>query len=41
MNYYKREVYAVQTGDYVGQMFTIVEDNKDLIGCLALPLMEN
>ena len=41
MNYYKREVYAVQTGDYVGQMFTIVEDSKDLIGCLALPLMEN
>ena len=41
MNYYKREVYAVQTGDYVGQMFTIVEHSKDVIGCLALPLMEN
>ena len=41
MNYYKREVYAVQTGDYVGQMFTIVEHSKDFIGCLALPLMEN
>ena len=41
MKYYKREVYAVQTGDYVGQLFTIVEHNKDLIGCLALPLMEN
>lgn len=41
MKYYKREVYAVQTGDYVGQLFTIVEHNKDVIGCLALPLMEN
>ena len=41
MKCYKREVYAVQTGDYVGQMFTIVEHNNDVIGCLAVPLMEN
>tara|TARA_R110001583_G_scaffold43179_2_gene137308 strand:+ start:1708 stop:2034 length:327 start_codon:yes stop_codon:yes gene_type:complete len=41
MSYYKREVYAVQTGDYVGQMFTVVEPKTDFIGCLALPLMEN
>ena len=37
----KREVYAVQTGDYVGQMFTVVDPKEDFIGCLAVPLMEN
>jgi len=37
----KKEIYAVQTGDYVGQMFAIVEINKDNIGCLSLPKMEN
>ena len=41
MKYCKREVYAVETGDYVGQMFTIVDPKEDFIGCLALPLMEN
>jgi len=41
MNCYKREVYAVQTGDYVGQMFTVVEPKENFIGCLAVPLMEN
>ena len=37
----KKEIYAVQTGDYVGQMFAIVEINKDNIGCLSLPEMKN
>ena len=41
MNYFKKQIYAVETGDYVGQMFAIVEVNKDHIGCLSLPEMEN
>ncbi len=41
MNYCKREIYAVETGDYVGQMFAIVELLEDTIGCLSLPKMEN
>ena len=41
MSYYKREVYAVQTGDYVGQMFAIVDPKSDFIGCLSLPSIEN
>ena len=41
MKYCKRQVYAVETGDYVGQMFTIVEPKEDYVGCLALPAMEN
>jgi hypothetical protein len=41
MKYSKRQVFAVQTGDYAGQMFIIVEPNKDSIGCLSIPTMEN
>lgn len=41
MNCSKKEIYAVQTGDYAGQMFAIVEINKDDIGCLSLPEMKN
>jgi len=41
MNCSKKEIYAVQTGDYAGQMFAIVEINKDNIGCLSLPEMKN
>jgi len=37
----KREIYAVETGDYVGQMLAVVEPTKDTIGCLSLPKMEN
>ena len=37
----KREVYAVQSGDYAGQLFTVVEPKTDFIGCLSLPVMEN
>ena len=42
MSYCKRDIYAVETGDYVGQMFAIVDPgDKDVIGCLSLPRMEN
>ena len=41
MKYNKRDIYAVQTGDYVGKMFAVVEPKKDAIGCLILPVMEN
>ena len=41
MNYRKRDIYAVETGDYVGKMFAVVELKKDVIGCLILPQMEN
>jgi len=41
MSYCKREIYAVETGDYVGEMFAIVDPNDTIIGCLALPRMEN
>ena len=41
MSYCKRELYAVQTGDYAGQMFAVIEPSKDFVGCLSLPVMEN
>ena len=41
MNYCKKDIYAVQTGDYIGQMFAVVNPTEDIIGCLALPKMEN
>ena len=41
MKYCKRDIYAVETGDYVGQMFAIVEPKDDVIGCLILPHMKN
>jgi len=41
MNYSKKQIYAIETGDYVGQMFAIVEVDKNHIGCLSLPGMEN
>ena len=37
----KNEIYAVQTGDYAGQMFIIVEPNKEFVGCLSIPRVEN
>jgi len=36
-----RETYAVQTGDYVGQMFIVCEVTKKGIGCLSVPDMKN
>ena len=41
MSYCKREIYAVETGDYVGQMFAVVDLKKHAVGCLILPRMEN
>lgn len=41
MNYSKNQIFAVETGDYVGQMFAVVEIEKDFIGCLSIPKMEN
>ena len=41
MSYCKRQIYAVETGDYVGKMFAIVDLKKDAVGCLILPQMEN
>ena len=41
MKYCKRDLYAVQTGDYVGQMFAIVKPTKKFVGCLSIPKMEN
>lgn len=37
----KRQAYAVQTGDYVGQMFIVCEITNQDIGCLSIPIMEN
>ena len=36
-----RETYAVQTGDYVGQMFIVCEVTEKGIGCLSVPDMKN
>ena len=41
MKYCKRQVYAIETGDYVGKMFAVVDPKKEAIGCLILPQMEN
>jgi len=41
MSYCKRELYAVQTGDYAGQMFAVVDTTAELVCCLSLPIMEN
>ena len=37
----KRQTYAVQTGDYVGQMFIVCEVTDVEVGCLAVPDMKN
>ena len=37
----KKQTYAVQTGDYVGQMFIVCEVVKEGIGCLSVPDMKN
>ena len=36
-----RETYAVQTGDYVGQMFIVCEISEKGVGCLSVPNMKN
>jgi len=40
-SYKKQEIYAVETGDYVGQMFVVVDITKGVVCCLRLPDMEN
>lgn len=37
----KREMYAVNNGDYVGQMFAVIAVDKDNVSCLSMPSMEN
>ena len=37
----KRQCYAVQTGDFVGQMFMVCEVTDEEVGCLSVPAMEN
>ena len=37
----KREMYAVNNGDYVGQMFAVIAVGKDNVSCLSMPSMEN
>ncbi len=36
----KREAYAVETGDYVGQVFVVIRVG-DSVECLSLPAMNN
>jgi len=37
----QRELYAVNNGDYVGQMFAVISVSKDNVSCLSMPNMEN
>ena len=37
----RRDLFAVQAGDYVGQMFAVVDLTKGLVGCLSVPSMQN
>ena len=37
----KRQVYAVEPGDYAGQMSIVVTPTTKDIGCLSIPVMEN
>ena len=37
----KGDLFAVQSGDYVGQMFAVVDLTKDAIDCLSVPAMKN
>lgn len=36
-----KQTYAVQTGDYVGQMFIVCKITEKGVGCLSVPKMEN
>ena len=37
----QRELYAVNNGDYVGQMFAVIAVSGDSVSCLSMPNMEN
>jgi len=41
MDIHKKEVFAVCAGDYVGQMFIVVEVTKEEVSCLSIPDMKN
>lgn len=41
MDINKKDLFAVQAGDYVGQMFIVVEVTDAAVGCLSVPDMEN
>tara|TARA_R110000796_G_scaffold25563_3_gene71867 strand:- start:73 stop:330 length:258 start_codon:yes stop_codon:yes gene_type:complete len=41
MNINKGDLFAVQSGDYVGQMFAVVDLTTDGIDCLSVPDMKN
>jgi|GEM_PF-1487748 len=40
-SYKKGEIYGIETGDFVGRMFVIIEITDEFVGCLRLPDMEN
>tara|TARA_R110000772_G_scaffold39435_1_gene92742 strand:- start:724 stop:978 length:255 start_codon:yes stop_codon:yes gene_type:complete len=37
----KGDLFAVQAGDYVGQMFAVVDLTTDVVDCLSVPSMQN
>lgn len=39
--YKEREVYSIEAGDFVGQMFVVVDIQDEYVGCLRLPEVEN
>ena len=39
--YKQGEIYSIEAGDYVGQMFVVVDITNDSVGCLRLPDMDN
>lgn len=39
--YKQGEVYCIEAGDYLGQMFVVVDIADDHVGCLRLPDMDN
>jgi len=40
-SYKKQEIYSVEAGDYIGQMFVVIDIADDYVCCLTLPNMEN
>ena len=39
--YKQGEIYCIEAGDYLGQMFVVVDITEDYVGCLRLPDMDN
>lgn len=40
-SYKKGDIYGVEAGDFIGQMFVIVKITDSYVGCLRLPDMDN